>query len=287
MPSLNFSSQIAKKYLKFNSNIFIGSIVGIIITNGDDTIIGRLMGPIILGYYNIGQQFSMLARSLIIKNINEISFPVFAKVYNDRVTFQRVFFKTFRIINLLAIPFVGGSIILARNIVLSLFGEKWLPMVSVFYILSIATVLESSISPANPALKSLNKPHIIRNSHLMQLIAFAILVFPFAKTWGYLGVCWVMVILAIIPIFYFIPILGKDISDIYNKSLKILIKIFVCTLFMMAVVYFIKINIPDNKIFLILPVIAGIAVYFFPMSFLDNELKNDIREGWAMLRKKQ
>jgi len=285
-PSLSFDKNTAKSYVKYNSNIFVISIVMIVITEGDDTIIGRLMGPAILGFYNIGQQFAMLATNVISTNINNIIFPVLSQLQGDREMYTKAVFKSFRIMTMSAFPFIGGSVILAKEIVRCFFGETWLPVVPVFYILSIATLFTSVVSIARPVLMSLNKPHLFRNSQLIGLAFFLGLAYPFAKAWGSSGVCWVMVILPITAVFYLTPKIANEVNQFYHHMFSTLTKVFACTLIMVTGVYFLKIILPTSIISLIMCVVAGIVIYVTTMLFCDKDLKNELHEGFIILKEK-
>ncbi len=282
-PSLTFDKQIVKKYISYNSNIFVNSILLIIITNGDDTIIGRLMGPSVLGFYNIGQQFAMLVTLLISTNLTEIIFPVLSTVQQDRELYNRVFFKAFRLTTFFTIPFIGVSLILGKQAVLSVFGERWLPIVPVFYVLSVSALFESLILIFRPVFGSLNKPQIFRNGRLIGAICFVVLVYPLARVWGYLGICWVMVIISAASIIYLAPKIANEIDGFYDYALGILVRTVTCTLVMMGVLYVSMSRISVNLAWLFMFAVAGIVLYFVPMLFIDKELKRDLRDTLTIL----
>jgi PST family polysaccharide transporter len=286
IPSFIFNIMIAKKYLVFGVNNFINSIVGIVVTNGDDTLIGRLIGAAALGFYSLGQHFAALAVSTISGVINGVMFPVFSKIQDRKEEYERAFFKAFRLTNLLVIPAIGGAVILANEIVILFFGEKWLPIVPIFYVLSIPSFLNNIIGLAGPVLNSLNKPHLLRNNKLIQFGFFLVLIYPFTKMWGTLGVCYVMVIFSLVSIAYLTPILAKEIPKFYLYIFKVLAKVLPCTLIMMAVVYFVKKIVPTNFFWLFALVILGVVIYFIPIFFLDKDLKWDVQEGLGVLEEK-
>lgn len=287
LPGLRCDRKIAQAYLRYNSNLFISAVVLIVITNGDDTIIGRMLGPAALGFYNIGQQFALLSQSFLHNNINFIIFPVLAQVQHESHSFEKVFFKSYRIVNLLALPLIGGMVVLARAAVRFLFGETWLPIVPVLYILSLAAVLNSFIGIMRPVLKSLNKPHIIRNSHLLELVAFVFLIYPFTSMWGYIGTCWVLVLVSIVPLFYLVPQTSRFIKDMLPGLLRILLKIIICTLVMMFAVRAVTQVLPASGLALLLAVLTGIVVYFSLIIFWDKELQSDIAEVWKIIKSKK
>ena len=163
VPSFTFDKRIARNYLSYNGNLFLSSLMAVVITNGDDAVIGRMMGPVHLGFYTIGQQLAQFVM-LIPNNTSEILFPVFSGIQENPSRLKRAYLKAFRVTHVFTLPFIGGSIVLAREIVLTLFGEKWLPILPVFYVLCLAVLLQSLISMANPLFCSLNKPHLLKYS---------------------------------------------------------------------------------------------------------------------------
>lgn len=277
VPAFSFDKQIGKKYIKYNSNIFAGSLVIMIITQGDDTVIGRLMGPSILGFYNIGQQLAAITLSIISSNINEVIFPVLSKFQNDKEMFTKAFYKSFRLTIFSAIPCIAGLIILARELVICFFGEKWLPMLPAFYILSIATLCYTIVNTAGPVFNSLNMPHLNRNCQFIKLVLFVVLIVPFSKTWGYIGVCWVMVVLSTVPVIYLTPKLAKEIDGLYGYMFKTLSKSLIFTILMLISIYLFKKIIPINNFYLFMSVILGVATYGIPILLFDKESKDDMR----------
>jgi len=286
IPSLIFDKKIAIKYLNFGKNAFFNSIMSVIITNGDDTLVGRIIGSAALGFYSLGQHFASLVVALISGMINGVMFPVLSKLQDDRKTFTKAFFKAFRLTKMFAIPSIGGAVILAKEIVVLIFGENWLPIIPIFYLLSISALLNNLVGQAEDVLNSLNKPHILRNNKLIQFGFYVILIYPFIKLWGLNGLCLVFIIFSLVSVFHLFPILAKEIPGFYPFILKILSKILLCTLFMMGVVYYAKGFLPVNFISLLVLVILGVIAYFIPMWFLDKELKWDLQEGWGVIKEK-
>ncbi|MBW2991782.1 lipopolysaccharide biosynthesis protein [Candidatus Woesearchaeota archaeon] len=286
IPSLIFDKNIAKDYLNFGKNQFINSIIGVVIMNGDDTLIGRILGSAALGFYSLGQHFSGIVVSVISGMINGVIFPVLSKVQDNKEIYTKAFFKVFRLTKLFVIPSIGGAIILANEIIILVFGERWLPIVPIFYILSISAFFNSLVGQAGAVLNSLNKPHIVRNKRIINFIIYVVLIYPFIKLWGVIGVCWVMVIFSLVSVIYLYPFLAKEIPGIYSYTFKVLAKIIPSTLLMMGAVYYLKKLIIVNFFWLFVLVIIGIFAYFIPMWFLDKDLKWDLREGWGVIKEK-
>ena len=287
IPSLIFDLKIAKDYLTFGANAFINSIINVIIQNGDDTLVGRIVGAAALGFYSLGQHFAGLVVSIIAGVISSVAFPVFSKLQDNKEIYVKAFFKIYRLKNLFVLPSIGGAVVLANWIVLLIFGEKWLPILPVFYILSIAAILNHAVALAGPVLNSLNKPQVIRNNRLIQFGFYVVLIYPFVKIWGIVGVSIVMVIFALASVIHFAPHLAQAIPNFYSQALKIISKSLFATLVMMAVVYIVKTSVSMNFFWLFALTFLGIIVYFSLMWLLDKEdLRWDIQEAWSVFKEK-
>jgi len=286
IPSLIFDKKIAKNYLSFGKNQFITSIIGVIVQNGDDTLLARLVGAAALGFYGLGAHFASIITAVTSGLIGNVIFPLFSKMQDNKELYARTFAKAFRLKILFVFPGIAGAVILVEDIVRLIFGENWLPIVPVFYILSISALLSNTVSLAYPVLNSLNKPHIIRNQKLIVFAFYIVLIYPLIKLWGMIGLSVAFVIFSIIGVIYYVPVLAREIPFFYSLSTKVLVKVIPTTLFMMAIVYGIKKIVPMNLFWLFALAFIGTIVYFVPMWFLDKELRWDVDEGWRILREK-
>ena len=285
IPGFIFDVKIAKKYLHFGKNKFINSIMGIFIHNTDNSLVGRMVGVAALGFYGLAEHFLGIVTTVTSGILGSVMFPIFSKIQKNKTLYRKTFLKVYRLKLLFVIPGIAGAVILAQDIIMIVFGEKWLPLVPIFYALAISTLIGHLVAMAGPVFDSLNKPHIMRNVKLIQLPFYGILIYPFTKLWGTVGVAMVFIVFSIIGVFYIAPRLAKEIPGLYKYSFKLLIKIIPCTLMMMGVVYIVRKNIlVDTPFSLFGMVLLGAIVYMIPILFLDKDLKWDIREGLRILR---
>ncbi|MBW2998490.1 lipopolysaccharide biosynthesis protein, partial [Candidatus Woesearchaeota archaeon] len=277
-PRLVFSKEIAGKYLKFGRNQFVNSVVNVVITNGGDTLIGRILGATVLGFYSLAMHFAGLLVSLIAGIINRVMFPILSKLQDDKEGFRRAFLKSFRLSAMFVIPAIIGAVVLADEIVFLVFGEKWASIVPIFYILSISSFLNSLIGPVSAVFNSLNKPELLRKNGLIKLFVFSVLIFPFIKWRGVLGVALIMVVMSLVSYFYLSRHVSKIIDGYYRYTFGQLSKILFSSFVMALVVYYIKSSFPVNIFWLFVNTSIGVIIYFIPMSFLDKDLRWDLEE---------
>lgn len=134
-PSLVYSHQEIKKIFKFSIYVFLTQIINRIVSKLDVLLIGKLFSPTTLGYYGRSQSLMGLVQAYSSKSINSVFFPVLSKVQDNEKQFNEIFHKVYSIICFFVFLLAGILIFSAEFIIITLFGEKWLPSVTIFQIL--------------------------------------------------------------------------------------------------------------------------------------------------------
>ncbi|MBW4668153.1 MAG: lipopolysaccharide biosynthesis protein [Cyanomargarita calcarea GSE-NOS-MK-12-04C] len=141
---------------------YISSLVGINLavyanTNGDNLIIGRLLGSQSLGYYNLAYQLAMLP-AFALSQINRISFSVLSQRDNEG---QKIYLcQMLQLYALLYAPIYGLAFVVAPWIIPFVYGSEWTPAVNLFQIILIFAYARGFMSILGTALNAVDKPNI-------------------------------------------------------------------------------------------------------------------------------
>lgn len=281
IPKFDFSRDIVKEYFNYGKYLTVSKFVGVVISEGDDTIIGRILGVASLGFYNLAAHAATLPMALITGVVNQIMFPLFAKLQGDIERFKRGFIRAFKLGNFLAIPAVAGIVILAPEIVYAVFGEKWMPMVPFIYILGAYGFLNSVSSLNGSVFNAFGKTKIIQQISVVQLILFIVLVYPLIKIWGVGGICFLLVLYSVVGGYIGFSTISSMFPGLVRKLIPVLSLILVNAVVMMAGVYLLKTYVfkADDVLNLILNMASGMVIYFGVSFLVDRRLKNDIKEA--------
>ncbi len=282
IPSFSFSFKLARKYVKFGKHLFVSSMVNIIKKEGNQAVVGRLLGASMLGVYHLGAIIMNTIIDGIEGAIANVLFPVFCKIKNNKNKLQKLYFRVTEFGTLIVIPLIIGLVILAEDFTLVLIGERWLGIVPIIYVLAIGALLRSLIFPAGAFFLAKNHPNIVKNLSLINLVAFVILIYPFVMWLGIIGAAWVATITSIITFIYYFVHLFVYIKEFLKNFLFVLLKYVVFSGIMAYVVYHIKNIFVMNIINLMFVVLIGVIVYFI-LIYLFNEpvirdLKSFIKE---------
>lgn len=208
-PKLKFDASLLKLLACFGGSIVVINIMNYFFSNFDQGVIGKLLGLEQLGLYARGYFLAMIPVAYLANVIAPVFMPVFRNLMNDPERLRKAFLKSFLIF---ACGFAVLGVLLfvfSKEIVLVVYGAKWLPLLPVFRILLVFGVLKGimTVCPAVFFLK--DKPWLVTLCAAVMAVCLGGLCIPMTKTFGMIGAAWAVVIagviangLAIIMTFY-------------------------------------------------------------------------------------
>ena len=211
----------------------------------DRALLGKLLGPVQLGYYTVGNELASMPRDKLAKIINQIVFPAVARIKDDRALARTHMLKALEIMSLVIFPIFFGMSAIAADIVTVILGSKWLPALIPLTLLPLAMPFRVLSIPLAQMVNALGYPKVIFRYQITALI-LTLASLSMGAIWGIIGisVAWVVVSPLNIMIFLYYT---HDISGIGFKNLLKTIKIPILISFFM----FILIKYFDTSIYAI------------------------------------
>lgn len=141
---------------------FISSLIGInlavyVNTNGDDVLVGKLLGPQALGFYSLSYQLAMVPM-FAVSGLNRINFSVLAQ--QDPNGQRRYLSKLLELCAVTAAPLYGVAFVVAPWLIPLVYGATWQPVVRLFQIILVFSYARVFMSILGTALNALNHPEI-------------------------------------------------------------------------------------------------------------------------------
>jgi PST family polysaccharide transporter len=272
-PSFSFSSDEFRGLFKFGVSVVGDRFFFFIIRNLDQLLIGYFLGSTLLGYYVVGIRLIQLFIKTFLETITVVAFPVLARLQSEEERLRQAFLRIVKLSGYIAIPSFIGIGIIAPEVVLVFFGEKWVPSVPVMRVLSILG-LTQSISYLIPTLiLAKGKPNWRLGMRILRTFA-TILAIYVGVQWGIVGVAIAFVFREIIitPISFLV--LQNIISYRVMDYLKQFIPSFVSALLMGFLVILLQNYLHSgnsNQLSLILMVGLGALVYGFVLNRLEPD----------------
>jgi O-antigen/teichoic acid export membrane protein len=164
-PVIVFNKRAMKDIFGFGTWNFARSQIFNINEYADKFIIGKFLGPVLLGFYEKAFSTVALQRNSLTMQIDSVMFASFSRIQNDtRARIKNYLKKSICITSLIVFPVNVGLITLGTPFVKILLGEKWEPMILPMKILAVAFLFGG----LNGLLSSLN---IGAGSHVKQILS--------------------------------------------------------------------------------------------------------------------
>jgi O-antigen/teichoic acid export membrane protein len=186
-PGWRFSLAHFQDLFSFGVNILGSNFLNYINTRADDFLIGYFLGPTALGYYAIAYRVLTVMTQLLVSTIAQVALPTFSRLQEDLEKFRRAFYTATQLTSFVAFPTFLGMAVMARELVLVLFGEQWLPSVPVMQVLALAGILRSVTFAKGSVFMALGKPGWQFRLSLLNAV-LNITGFLIAVRWGILAV---------------------------------------------------------------------------------------------------
>lgn len=197
-PRLRLDRAKAWDLWTFGQWIFFGGILGFILTRGDHLLVGKLLGPAMLGLYVLANKFSHLSVTEIATIITDVTFPAYSKIQNDMSRLRNAFFKVLRLTAFCSVPVSGLVFALSADFVRTFFREEWWLMVPVLQILVIRGLLGSIHANFGSVFQAVGKPFIPVYLQIARLCLMVILLYPLIVRWQICGAAAAVVLVALL-----------------------------------------------------------------------------------------
>lgn len=158
-PRLKLKLDHLREMLGFGTTLSGVGLVSVVIANIDYVFIAKFLGSGALGIYALGFRLP----ELIILNLSVVAAQVLFPAYSaiDRESLSRAFLVSMRYTVLLSMPLMTVLVILARPIILGLFGEQWTGSIEVMQILAVYAFLATTAFPAGILYKATGRAGVL------------------------------------------------------------------------------------------------------------------------------
>jgi O-antigen/teichoic acid export membrane protein len=186
-PSFNFTG--AGNIFSFGTMMLVAHGFWIVQSQSDIFIAGRAFDNHHLGLYAEALFLTQIFAAKFVPPLNEVAFPAYARLQNDRSALSAGFLKAVRLIMLISCPLYLGMAVTAQPLVDVLMGPKWTDAAPIVAILALAMPVMTLHILFAPALNALGLPNIVvRNSIFGAILMPA--VYLVAVQYGADGLAW-------------------------------------------------------------------------------------------------
>ena len=285
-PKLNFRFADAKSLFHFGKWLGLGGILTFFVSQGDNLMIGRLLDASALGFYTVAFALGTLPAVEVARALGNVLFPLYSKIQDDKQLLNTSFIKISRLVFALIIPASFGLAVLAKEAVGFVYGERWLAMVPVLYVILVLALLKALDFLLNPLFVGIGRPKTTTVISFVQAIIMFSLIIPLTRKYGMVGTGLAVLASLFVAEFILLLKLRKAINLRFRALVKIAVLPLAGSLAMVAALHFSKnVIFPNTLPIFISYIAAGAIIYFTVLFFLDQIFGKRFYESLIWIKK--
>ena len=182
-----FSQTLAKQFLRFGFFVGLATIFATIVYQFDNFLVGTFVNVEALGYYDRAYRIAQWSYVLVASVIARTAFYTYSHLQNDAVRLERAVNMLLWIVTTLTVPVALAIFIAADDLVLFLFGEKWLPSALLLKFLIAYSILRPLLDNAGLLFTAMGHPRRATIIALFQAGALVLTATPLTFRFGAVG----------------------------------------------------------------------------------------------------
>ena len=189
-PKLRFRFDHLRKLWGFSKWIAGGRWAHYLADQGDNWVVGRVLGAAPLGLYRAAYRLGSTPMTEVTGVLSRVAFPTFSKMLRDPERMGRAYLRLLHLVAFVSTPLSVSLIILAEPGVPLLLGEKWAPMVPALQVLLVGGVVRSFRATTGPVLQAIGRPDIVTKVTVLRVSVLFALIVPLSSRFGIIGAAW-------------------------------------------------------------------------------------------------
>ena len=181
--------------------ILITSALVFLLIEGDDILVGRLLGVAALGLYQMAYAISNTPSTEISQIIAQVAFPVYSKLQDDLDSLKELFLGILRLTALLSFLLIGFLVALAPDITMVFLGEVWSPIIPLIQILAWWGLMRGLGEVSAALFMAIGRPRVNSKLQFVQVVLLFALFYPLITQYGLIGIS-IAVVASAIPSFF-------------------------------------------------------------------------------------
>ncbi|MGU9049889.1 lipopolysaccharide biosynthesis protein [Clostridium perfringens] len=278
IPSLTFSIKSFKRLFGFGWRLLISGLIDTIYNNLYYVIIGKIYTPVDLGYYTNAQKLRDVSSNSISVTVQKVTYPVLSGMQNEK-NLKEVYRKMIKNATYITFPIMIGLLVVAKPLILLLFGESWEGSISYFKILCLAGMLYPLHSLNLNILQVKGRSDLfLKLEVLKKIVSIITVIIAIIFKFNIIGLLWVMVLNSVIC-FFINSYYSKELINYSTiEQLADILKTFFVTVIMGTITTWVSIFISSYGNFgvLSIQVLVGISVYIIISKILNLDEFNTL-----------
>lgn len=186
--SLLFNVNESHSLIKFGTQVVFGNVLGTILDRFDDFWVGTVIGSSALGYYSRAYELTQYPERILSSPISSVFISAYAALQDKYQDLSKLFFHSSNFLVRAGLLICAVLLTTTTEFVTIIFTPRWLPIVSIFRLMSIYIVLDPIYINFSALLVGVGYPKLLNRVRIIQVIIFVLAVVLLEDIWGTNGV---------------------------------------------------------------------------------------------------
>lgn len=266
----------------FSLRLLATDLIASIYNNVAQLFIGKMHNTATLGFYSQAQKLKDLPVTSSVQAVQGVTYPALSKIADDVDKFTEGYLRIMRLLGFALFPVMLGFVAIASDMFLLLLGQRWMPTVPYFEILSLSGLVYPLAVVSYNVLKTKSDGRVIlRLEIIKRVIMTAVLAYTIPQ--GVESVAWGMTTMAGVEFLLNTHSAMRYVRTTWLRLLGALLPSLLLSVAMFAALYVLRPYIAELHVALRLTVDIVVAVVLYVALAATFRLRA-FREGVALVK---
>ena len=173
-PRWRFPRDLFRPMLAYGRGIIFVNVLSAVQGQTDLTVVGRMLGLTALGLYQLAGKIPEATVTMIVRVASRVLLPAFSRLAAAGTHPKEAYLAAARYIGVVTLPVVTGLAILARPLVLLLFGPQWVAASPIVTALAILAGIRALGSHPGDVLKAMGRVGLMARIETLRAVLIVI-----------------------------------------------------------------------------------------------------------------
>ena len=257
-----FSLTALRAMAPFSLRLLATDLIASIYNNVAQLFIGKIHNTSTLGFYSQAQKLKDLPVTSTVQAVQGVTYPALSKIAGDDEKFSEGYLRIMRLLGFAIFPIMLGFVAIASDMFLLLLGERWMPTVPYFEILSLSGIFYPLAIVSYNVLKTKSDGRVILHLEIAKrVIMTAVLAYTISQ--GVESVAWGMTAMSLVEFLLNTSTAMRYLSTSWSRLLGAILPSLLVAVVMFGALYMLQPYIATLHIALrlIIDITAGATLY--------------------------
>ena len=162
-----------REMARFGRHMVAGNLLGLLGSYLDNIVVGRWLGAEALGLYGTAFRWGRLPSQALGTTANQVAFPSYVAVQAEPARLKAAYLRVLHTVSTLALPASLGLLVIAPDLVATLYPPRWAGMVGPLRIFAIFGLVNALVATTGDIFKAAGRPGWIPGLAIVHLPSLA------------------------------------------------------------------------------------------------------------------